>query len=178
MSWESELFAMLDDLEGRAEAFFDADRHFEVADRARGEYAAVTAASRLMASIGNTLSLGVVGIGSLSGRLAAVGEDWCLVESEQQEWLIRQDALSTVTGASTRSVPQDAWPVTARLGWTSALRGLAEWADPCRLLLRDGSQNDVVVTRVGHDFLEVAVGERRETMLVAFSAMAAVRTRR
>ncbi|KRF13980.1 hypothetical protein ASG90_14360 [Nocardioides sp. Soil797] len=178
MSWESELFAMLDDLEGRAEAVFDADRVLEVADRARGEYAAVTSASRLMASVGNTLTLGVVGVGSLRGRLATVGDGWCLLESDQQEWLVRHDAVATVLGASPRSVPRDAWPVTARLGWASTLRGIAEWADPCRLLLRDGSRFDVVAMRVGQDFLEVAVGERREPMLVDFAAMAAVRTRR
>lgn len=178
MSWETELFAMLDDLEGRAESVFDADRALEVADRARGEYAAVTAASRLMASIGNAVGLGVTGVGLLSGRLAAVGDGWCLLEAGQQEWIVREDAIATVTGASPRSVPRDAWPVTARLGWAATLRGIAEWQDPCRVLLRDGAQLDVVATRVGHDFLEVAVGERREVTLVGFGAMAAVRTLR
>lgn len=131
-----------------------------------------------MASVGSTLVLGVTGVGRLSGRLATVGDGWCLLESDQQEWLVRQDAVVAISGASPRSVPQDAWPVTARLGWASALRGIAEWADPCRLLMRDGSQYDVVATRVGQDFLEVEVGERREQVLIGFTAMAAVRTRR
>ena len=34
MSWEEELFALLDDLEEQAEALYDAERDAELADRA------------------------------------------------------------------------------------------------------------------------------------------------
>ncbi len=38
MSWEHELFALFDDLEGQAAAAWEADREAELADRARAEY--------------------------------------------------------------------------------------------------------------------------------------------
>ena len=57
MSWEHDLFALLDDLEGQAAAAWEADREAELADRARTEYGTVTLASRLMASRGRDVSL-------------------------------------------------------------------------------------------------------------------------
>ena len=46
MSWEHELFALFDDLEGQASALWEVDRDAELADRARAEYATVTLASQ------------------------------------------------------------------------------------------------------------------------------------
>lgn len=177
MTWEAALFAFLDDLEGQAQGVFDADRQLEVADRARGEYASVTVASRLMASVGRTLNVRVRGAGLLEGRLAAVGTGWCLLESGAQEWIVRQEAIATVAGVSERSVPKDAWPVTARLGWASMLRRIAEAGDSCHLRLLGSEDHHVVPTRVGQDFLEARLGARQELMLFPFDAMAAVHSR-
>ena len=66
MSWDEEMFAVLDDLEQQAEALYAAERDAELADRTRAEYGAVTLASRLMASLDTELALGVLGVGRLA----------------------------------------------------------------------------------------------------------------
>ena len=71
MEWDERLFAFLDDLEGRAEALYDAERESDLADRSRAEYAAVTLAGRLMASVGREVVLDVLGVGPVAGVLAA-----------------------------------------------------------------------------------------------------------
>ena len=73
MDWDEQLFAFLDDLEQQAEALYDAEREGELGDRVRAEYAAVTLASRLMASLDAPLVLHVTGVGTVSGRLQRVG---------------------------------------------------------------------------------------------------------
>src|SRR5688500_17783971 len=61
MTWEEQLFAYLDDLEQQAEGVFGIERDLEVAERAAAEYAAVTAASRLMASVDRQVTVQVRG---------------------------------------------------------------------------------------------------------------------
>ncbi|KQY56253.1 hypothetical protein [Nocardioides sp. Root140] len=178
MTWEADLFAYLDDLEGEAGAVFDAERQIEVADRARAEYSSVDAAGRLMASVGSDVALRVTGLGALRGRLVRVATGWCLVESGQQEWIVRLAAISMMQGISPRSVPHDAWPVTAKLGLRSALRRISESQERCGLRMLDGAQYDVVPVRVGADFVEAVMGEQRELHLFTFEALAAVHTRR
>ena len=63
MSWEEQLFSVLDDLEAQAEALYDAERDLELADRSRSEYARVTLTSRLMASLDAELGLELRGLG-------------------------------------------------------------------------------------------------------------------
>ena len=67
MSWEHDLFALLDDLEGQAAAAWEVDREAELADRARTEYRAVTLASRLMASRGRDVALDLPHVGRSRG---------------------------------------------------------------------------------------------------------------
>jgi hypothetical protein len=92
--------------------------------------------------------------------------------------VIRIDALTAVHGASDRAVPELAWPAVARLGFGSALRRLADSAEPCSLHLVDGRRHDGVLRRVGADFVEIATGEAARVVLVAFVQLAAVQSRR
>ncbi|MDI6911377.1 hypothetical protein [Nocardioides sp.] len=176
MAWEEELFAVLDDLEQQAEALYDAEREAELADRSRAEYQQVTLASRLMASVGTPVRLEVTGPGAVSGTLDRVGKGWCLVSGHAQDWVIRLDAVATVRDASDRSLPEVAWSPVARLGLGSALRRIAGAGERCVLHLLDGSAHEAVLRRVGADFVEVGVGAE-QTVLVAFSALAAVQSR-
>lgn len=177
-TWEAQLFDFLDDIEGQAEAVLDTERAYEVADRARGEYANVTLASRLMASVGNRVTLRLVGVGDLSGRLGRVAAGWCLIESAGQEWIIPVSAIAVARGLSPRSVPEEAWPVTARLGLGSALRRVTESGEPAQVRLLDGGHYTATPLRVGQDLLEAAVGEYDEAMVIPFAALCAVHTRR
>ena len=69
MTWEQELFAVLDDLEQQADALYATERDAELADRSRSEYQQVTLAGRLLASAGREVVVDVRGVGTLSGVL-------------------------------------------------------------------------------------------------------------
>lgn len=183
MVWEERLFAFLDDLEQQAEGAFQEQREAEIADRGQREYAAVSLASRLMASVGREVSLQVTGVGRLDARLDRVADGWCLLGHPDgvHEWIVRLPAIQVVDGCSERSVPEIAWPVTARLGFGYALRRIASDGDRCGLHLLDGGTLDARPVRVGADFVEVDAGDpdrpttRRTLTLVAHHAIAVVR---
>jgi hypothetical protein len=178
VGWEEELFAYLDDLEGQAAALYDAERAPDLVDRSRGEYRHVTLASRLMASLDLDVTLELVGVGALSGRLERVAAGWCLLRGPAQDWLVRHAAVAAAHGVSDRSLPEVAWPTAARLGLGAALRRLADEAEPCSLHLTDGRRHDGSVLRVGADFVELTTGDAGRVVLVAFEQVAAVQSRR
>ncbi len=177
MGWEDELFALFDDLESQAGALFAADRGAEIADRSRAEYQNVSLASRLMASAGTEVTLGIEGPGAVTGMIERVAASWLLMSAGGQDWVVSIAAVSTVQGASVRSIPEVAWSPLTRLGLGSALRRLSEAGERCVLHLRDGSSRDGTVRRVGSDFCEFAEGEDRRVVLVAFDAIAAAQSR-
>ncbi|MGI8521721.1 MAG: hypothetical protein ACR2K3_00195 [Nocardioides sp.] len=177
MDWDEQLFALFDDLEQQAEALYDAERDVELTDRSRSEYAAVTLASRLMASVDTPVTLQLQGVGAVAGELRRVGDGWCLVHGAAQDWLVRLASVIGVEGASERSVPEMAWSPVTRLGVGSALRRLADAGERCVLHTVTGATYDGVPVRVGRDFVEARVGEAR-TVLVAFDRLAAVQSRR
>ena len=177
MSWDEELFAVLDDLEQQAEALYGAEREAELADRSRSEYQQVTWASRLMASVGSELALDVRGVGAVAGVLERVGAGWCLLSGSGQDWIVPLGAVVAVRGASERSVPAVAGSPVARLGLGSALRRLADAGERCVLHLADGRLLDGTVRRVGADFVEAQVGEEHRVVLVPYAALAAVQSR-
>jgi hypothetical protein len=176
VEWDERLFAFLDDLEGRAEALYDAERDTDLADRSRTEYASVTLAGRLMASSGRRLVLDVLGVGPVTGVLQRVGPDWCLTHGAAQDWVVRLAAVTSVEGASARAVPDVAWSPVSRLGFGSALRQLADAGEPCVVHGRDGTARAVVPVRVGHDFVEVTAGDGR-SLILTHGAIAAVQSR-
>lgn len=176
MDWDEQLFALFDDLEQQAEVLYDAERDVELTDRSRSEYAAVTLASRLMASAGLVVALDVQGVGAVAGELRRVGDGWALVHGAAQDWVVRLAAVLAVEGASDRSVPEVAWSPVARLGLGSALRRLADAGERCVLHTVTGATYDTVPVRVGRDFVEVRVGESRK-VLVGFERLAAVQSR-
>ncbi len=176
MAWDDELTSLFADLERQAEALYGEERAAELADRSRAEYASVTLASRLMASVEQEVALDVVGVGSVSGRLERLGEGWCLVRSLGTDWIVLSAAVAAVRGASERAVPEAAWSPLTRLGVGSTLRGLAAAEARCIVHRRDGARHEGVLERVGADFVEVRP-EVGRVQLVAFTAVAAVASR-
>jgi hypothetical protein len=171
---EERLFALFDDLEQQAEAAFSLERDAEVADRAQAEYAEVTLASRLMASIGEQVTLRLAGVGQVTGTLERVAEGWCLLAGASGQWVVRMATIQVAAGLSARSVPEAAWPATARLGLGSALRGISADRQPCRLFTTDGAAYDVQLDRVGADFFEAFANIPGDVHCFAFSAVAAL----
>jgi hypothetical protein len=176
MGWEEDLFAYLDDLEAMAEGWYDAERAAELADRSRAAYRDVTLASRLAASVGSRVRLEVHGVGAVGGTLERVASGWCLVRGAAQDWVVAVPAVTALHGASERSVPEVAWQPAALLGIGSALRRLADTRERCVVRLTDGTAYDVVLRRVGADFVEAVTGEER-LVLLPFAAVAAVQSR-
>jgi len=157
---------LFEELEQQAEALHLAERDAEVAELARAEYAGVTLAARLHASVGLPVRLGVVGVGFLQGELRRVGPEWLGLqggrgsgEGPAQDWFVRVAAIRSCRGLSARAVSEPARPLTARLGIGSVLRGLAEAAAPVVVHQLDGSSSAGLLRRVGADFVELAGGQ-------------------
>lgn len=175
MSWDEELFALFDDLESQAAALFGAEREPELVDRARTEYAQVTLASRLMASLDAEVGLELHGVGTLRGPVCRVGSDWLLLRVAGRDWIVRIGAIDLVRDASPLSVPEVAWSPVASLGFTSALRRIAESGERCVFHLLDGGRHEVLVRRVGSDFVE-AVLPSGQAALFALDQLAAAQS--
>lgn len=172
-----DLTGLFEDLEQQADGMQLAARDAELADRAQGEYAAVPFASRVHASLGRSVVLGVAGVGTLRGLLTAAGRTWCLLapESGDRPWLVRLPAVEAATGLSSRALPEEVRPAVARLGFGSALRRLAEHQDVV-VHGTGGGRRRVRVVRVGADFAEaLGEGQADRSVLLTFAAMAAVR---
>lgn len=175
-SWDEQLFALFDDLEGQASALYELERDVELADRSRAEYRQVTLDSRLMASAGDRLVLTVAGVGRVEGELQRMGLGWCLVSGHAQDWIVRTTCIQVVAGASERSLPEVAWSPLHKLGVSSALRRLAESQVRCVIHLVDGAQHEAIVRRVGADFVETS-SPADERVLIAYEAISAVQSR-
>lgn len=155
MGWEEEMFTLFEDLEGRAEAEFAAERDLEVAERTVIEYRQVTWSARLHAALGHDLTVRLDGVGMISGRLLRTGDGWFLLESGQASWVVFETAVQWLSGLGPRSVPRAARGVAAGLGIGSPLRSLAEDGRQVLWHLRDGQSLSGSITRVGADFVEL-----------------------
>ncbi|MBD7995378.1 hypothetical protein H9639_08730 [Arthrobacter sp. Sa2CUA1] len=155
MRWEA-LFA---DLEAQLAAAGHSARESEIADRQRGESAAIELADRLRGQIGRTLKVHVdAPCGALRGVLAQLGSGWLLVRADAGTHVVPVDAIRMVEGMDRFTVPETG---AVRLGLQAALRGLARDRYPVHLQLRGGLSAAVhgSIDRVGRDFLELAVLE-------------------
>lgn len=183
MRWE-DLFR---DLEAQLEAAEQAELAAEVADRTRAEAARLRMADRLAPAAGHGVRLHVRGAGQVSGRLVSVGSEWLLLDESGRQVLVPLRAVLAAGGLGRLSRDPEApvGRVAARLGLSSALRGVARDRLPVSVWLLDGAVLTGTLDRVGVDFLEIAEhssGEpRRSAELTAvrtvpFEAIAAVRT--
>jgi hypothetical protein len=131
-----------------------------------------------MASAGRAVTLEVIGVGDVRGELRRVGAGWCLVTGPSGDWLVPTPAVASAQGLSERSVPEVAWSPVSRLGLGSALRRLADDATRCLVSTRSGTRHEVVLTRVGADFVEGrTVGAEPSWLLLALDAIGAVQSR-
>jgi hypothetical protein len=91
--------------------------------------------------------------------------------------VVRLAAVVTAAGLSARAVPEQARPVTARLGLGSALHRLASQGREVVVELVTGRSVRGRLGRIGADFVEVETAGASGIMLVAFAGVAAVRGR-
>jgi hypothetical protein len=177
---EARLEDVFEDLEQQAAGIHLAERDAELADRARGEYATVSFASRVHASVGRQVSLSLGGGDVVEGSLVQAGVDWCLVTTSAGGWLVRLAAVETAYGLSARAVPEAARPAVARLGFGSALHRVAGEAQVVLLHTRSGERLRVRVLRIGADFVEAEPAGNEagsvSPLLLPVTAIRAVRT--
>jgi hypothetical protein len=173
MQWDDRLAGLFDDLEQQAEGIALRERDAEVAEARRAEYAQVDLATRLFGSVGAALLIGVTGVGVLDGMLRRVGDGWCLLDADAREWIVRLAAVGSVRRLAERGVTASSRPVTARLGFGSALRQVTDAGAEAVVHRLDGSVLRGAPGRVGADFLEVRGDAFVE--VVPFWAVAAVR---
>lgn len=172
---------LFEDLEQQAAGMHWAELDAELADRARGEYATVTWASRVHASVGRQVRLSLAGGSVVEGQVVEAGDGWCAVEepSQQAVWLVRLAAVALALGVSERSVPDAARPAVSRLGFGSALHRLGGEAPQVLVQVVDGTSHLVRLARVGADFLEAArlddAAGPGVTVLLPFRSIRAVR---
>ncbi|MBD8044197.1 hypothetical protein H9638_10305 [Arthrobacter sp. Sa2BUA2] len=174
MRWEA-LFA---DLEAQLAAAGQSAREAEIADRQRGESAAIQFADRLRGQVGRTLKVHLDSSAEpLTGVLAQMGSGWLLLRSAAGMHLVPLDAVRMVEGMDRFALPDQA---TVKLGLLAALRGLARDRYPVHLQLRGALSGTVYgsIDRVGRDFLELAVletGQARRRDNVATAAVVPLR---
>ncbi len=176
---DDRLESLFEDLEQQAAALELEERDAELVDRVQGEYAGVTLADRIHASVGRAVRLTLHGGEVLEGVLTRAGADWTEGTSEGSAepvgWLVRFDGVCGAAGLSPRALPEAVRPVVARLGFSSALRRFAEAAGEVRLLPAGGPDLSGRVVRVGADFVEVDQRSAAGPLVVPFSALRAVR---
>lgn len=170
------LASLFEDLEQQAAGLELAERDAELADRARGEYAAVTLSDRVHASLGRRVTLVLLGDEVVEGVVLDAGRDWLLVgrRPDAGRWLVPLAAVAVAHGLSDRSLPEAVRPVTARLGFGAALHRWAEDPGNLRLHLDSGRLAVAAVLRIGADFVEVDLGGGGPPVVVASRAIRAV----
>jgi hypothetical protein len=174
------MFAVFDDLEQQAQGLHLVERDAEVADLTVAEYATVSLASRLHASLGQDLRVRLLGGRVVGGRLARLGADWFLLVDGSSEWVIRHQGVVTVGGLSPKAHSEDTWSVVDRLTMRAVLRRLAGANEPCLVHFCDDQQLEGHIGRVGQDFFELNVGEPADRIVQAVpnAAVAALQGRR
>ena len=174
------LRGVFEDLEQQAAGMHFAERDAQLLDRARGEYATVSFASRVHASVDHEVHL-TLGSGQVvEGRLTQAGLDWCVVVPEVSGavWVVRLAAVVAARGFSGRAVPEAARPITARLGFGSAVHRFAAESSVTRLHTAVGPGMQVRIIRIGADFFEAEPADTatggRAFLIVPFAGVEAV----
>lgn len=170
------MFAVFEDLEQQAAGLRLAERDVEVAELSVAEYSRIGFAERVHASLGREVALRLVGGHQVSGRLQRCGLDWLLLVDGTREWVVRSAAVATASGLASRADSQETWSVVDRLTLRSLLRRLSVESARCVVHFVDQSVLRGQVRRVGHDFVELYVGEAGSgsLQLVALGSVAAL----
>ncbi|MPZ96385.1 MAG: hypothetical protein GEU96_16085 [Propionibacteriales bacterium] len=183
MRWD-DLFG---DLEREWEAAAAAEQQAETAELTRAELAQVALVDRLRGSVGCALRIHTVG-GHAAGELARVAGDCVLLQQATTELLVPLAAVTAVEGLADATVPPGlVGAVESRLGFASLLRAVARDRSEVTVQRTSGHAVHGTPTRVGSDFVELALHEPGEVprpgavtgvLAVPFAAVSVVRRHR
>lgn len=154
MRWD----ALFSDYEGQMNAARDDDWRAEVADRTRGERAAVELAARLSGAQGAPVSLTLLDGHSVMGDLRDCGQSWVLVEDDAaRSHLVPMAAITAVRGVG--AVAHHLSEVERRMDLTHTLRALSR--DRVRVRVRTlGTELVGMIAAVHADHIDVAEHSR------------------
>jgi hypothetical protein len=159
----AQLFA---DLEAQYDRLEAEELDLEIADRTRGELAAISLANRLRAHVGHQVDLRVLGSAPVHGVLTRVGADWAIVASvtEPIEQLVMLNCVVAAVELPPQAVSEAGVDsIARRLGRGAVLRALARDRAALRFRLRDGAAVIGTPDRVGADFVDVALHAADQT---------------
>ncbi|WP_061962777.1 hypothetical protein [Demequina aurantiaca] len=159
---------LLADLEGQLGAGVDAQFAAEVAERTRGERAAIPLSSRLAAGIGGHVVVTLADGEKVAGVLSEVAATWILVNEQRRQSWIPAAAVVAVAGLKARAVDLSA--VSKRLTVGHALRALSRDRAPVVIVATSGSWPGVIA-QVGADYVEIGEPHAGTTTVVPFGAM-------
>lgn len=152
MRW-NDLFESLD---RQFDELVEAAEDAEQADRARVAFGGVTAAERLVGSLGANVRLRLPGDRQVSGVLTRVGPDFLLLrETPSVDLLVAWSAVQGVEGLSMRT-GAGLSVVGARLDLRKAIRSVSRDRAPVTVHTTHGTELSGTIDRVGADFFELA----------------------
>lgn len=178
MRWDR----LFDDLEAQLLAADAAARADEVAERTRMELARVELADRVLAGVGQEVTVHLPGGRRLCGRIREAAQQWLLLDGRPAT-LVRLDAVHGVSGLGSGAATGNRTGVARRYGLTAVLRVVARDRSPVRIGLVDGMVLTGTVDGVGADHLDLAehppdeprrAAQVRTVRCVPFSALATV----
>lgn len=161
MRWD----ALFSDYEAQMSAAGDDNWRGEVADRTRGERAAVELAARLSGARDQVLSVSLADGQTVTGYLRDCGSSWVLLEDDLlRSHLVPVSAITTVRGAG--AIAHHLSRVEQRLDLTHTLRALSR--DRVRVRVRTvGGEVVGVIAGVQADHIDVTehTGQRASVPL-------------
>ncbi|MCT9818720.1 hypothetical protein N3K63_00325 [Microbacterium sp. W1N] len=188
MRWDR----FFEDLEDQLDSEWEAERAALDTEAERLRLSRIELHDRLVALLDHDLALDLHGGTSLTGRMTAVGADWCALASEARRSGPVIAPLHAVTAlalphAALLASARDAAPgetLRRRMTFGFVLRDLARRRVPVTVHLADGRQLTGTIDRAGADHLDLALHDTAAPRhphsvtghrLVTFTAIAAVR---
>lgn len=177
---------MFDDLEGQFAGRRRAEQDAEVAEQVRAQLAQTTFERRLRAAVGRQVEIEVQGSGTVSGRLLRMGADFLLLAGRREVLVMREAITAVIDLSAAAQAELGVSEVARRLRLGTALRALAAERVFVELGLRVGTRYAGTPSRVGADFVDLAVHDPSDApraaavarvMTVPYAALATV-TRR
>lgn len=149
MRWDS----LFSDFEGQWDAARTDEWRAEVAERTRGERAAIELSARLMGLRGRQVRVTLISGDHVAGTVSDCAHTWLLLAGEgARQHLIPAHSLAVVRGVD--AIAQSLTEVDRKLGFTHALRALSR--DRVRVTVRTvGAEIHGVIAAVHADHLDV-----------------------
>lgn len=143
----------------------------DVADMTRAERASVEFAARVVASVGQSVSLTLGDANAVSGVIVDASAQWILLGATGPQTLVPMTAVAMATGVVPQAAPLS--EVERRLSLGHALRALSR--DRAHVVVHTrGGQARGVINAVGADHIEVSA-DGGASVTVPYAAMLMLR---